>query len=76
MEAAVVVECWTDAEAFADVEVPRSYRGWIVVDYDWTPHGDDGCGIEVEGSIVVIPGQHLRGNVGLAKEIQGYLCLG
>ena len=47
MEAAVVVECWTDGEAFVDAEVPRFSCGGIVVDYDWTPHGTDGCGVEV-----------------------------
>ena len=76
VEAAVVVECWTDVEAFAAAEVPRSSRGCLVVDYDWTPHGDDGHGIEVEGSILVLPGQHLQGNVGLAKDIQGEIFLG
>ena len=58
VETAVVVECWTDVEAFAAAEVPRSSRGWLVVDYDWTPHGADGCGIKVEGSIVVFPVRH------------------
>ena len=53
-----MVECWTDVEAFADAEVSRSSRGWIVVDYDWTPHEADGCGIKVEFSIVVFPGRH------------------
>ena len=76
MEAEVVVECWTDVEAFAAAEVPIFSRGRLVVDYDWTPHGTDGCGIKVEGPIVVLPGRHGRGNVGLAKEIQGELCLG
>ena len=75
MESAVVVKCWTDVEAFVAVEFPRSSRGWLVVDYEWTPHGADRCGIEVEGSIVVLPGLRLWGNVGLAKEIQGELCL-
>ena len=51
-----MVECWTGVEAIADTEVPRSSRGSFVVDYDWTPHGAKGCGIEVEGSIVVLPG--------------------
>ena len=63
VEAAVVVECWTNVEAFASVEVPRFSRGWIVVDYDWTPHGTNGCGIEVERTIVVLPDQHGQGNV-------------
>ena len=76
MEAAVVVEFWTNVEAFAAAEVLRLSRGWLFVDYDWTPHGTDGCGIEVEGPIVVLPGRHGRGNVGFAKEIQGELCLG
>ena len=58
METAVVVEYWTDVEAFAAAEVPRYSRGWFVVDYDWTPHGDDGCGIKVEGFIVVFLVQH------------------
>ena len=58
VEAVIVVECWNDVEAFADAEVPRSSRGWLVVDYDWTPHGADGRGIEVEGSIIVLPGRH------------------
>ena len=53
-----MVECWTNVEAIAAAEVPISSRGWLVVDYDWTPHGADGCGIEVEGSIVVLLGQH------------------
>ena len=34
MEAAVVVECWTDVEAFAAAEVPRFSCGGLVVDYD------------------------------------------
>ena len=55
VEAAVVVECWTDVEAFVAVEVPRSSLGFIVVYYYWTPHGDDGCGIKVEGSILFLP---------------------
>ena len=38
VESAVMVECWTNVEAFAATEVPRSSRGWLVVDYDWTPH--------------------------------------
>ena len=67
MEAAVVVECWTYVEAFAAVEVPRFSRGGLVVDYDWTPHGTDGCGIKIEGPIVVLPGRHGRGNVGFGK---------
>ena len=58
VEAALVVECWTDVEAFAAAEVPRYSRGWLVVDYDCIPHGSDGCGIKVEGSIVVLPGRH------------------
>ena len=68
VEAEVVVECWTDVEAFSAAEVPISSLGWLVVDYDWTPHGADGCGIKIEGSILVLPGRHWRGNVGLAKE--------
>ena len=71
MEAAVVVECWTNVEAFAAAEVPQfSYRR-IFVDYDWTPHGTDGCGIEVEGPIVVLPDRYGQENVRLVKEIQG-----
>ena len=58
VEAAVVVECRTYVEAFAAAEVPRSSRGWLVVDYDWTPHEANGCGIEVEGSILVLLGRH------------------
>ena len=42
----------------------------------WTPHGTDGCGIEVERTSVIFSGRNGRGNVGLAKEIQGELCLG
>ena len=57
MKSAVVVKFWTDVEAFAAEEVPIYSRGWIVVDYDWTPHGADGCFIGVEGSIVVLPGR-------------------
>ena len=75
-EAEVVVECWTNFEAFASAEVLRFSCGGLVVDYDWTPHGTNGCGIKVEGTIVVLPGQHGRGNVGVAKEIRGELCLG
>ena len=56
MEAAVVIECWPYIEAFADVEVPRFSSGGIVVDDDWAPHGTYGCGIEVEGPIIVFPG--------------------
>ena len=67
MEASVGVECWNNAETFATAEVPRFSRGWLAVDYDWTPHETDGCGIEVEGPIVVLPGRHGRGNVGLEK---------
>ena len=58
------------------MEVPIFSLGRLVVDYDWTPHGTNGCRIEVEGPIVVLPGRHGKGNVGLAKEIQGELCLG
>ena len=58
VDEAVVVECWNDVEASAAMEALRSSRGWLVVDYDWTPPGDDGCVMEVEGSIVVLPGQH------------------
>ena len=76
MDAAVAVECWTDVEAFASAEAPRFSCEGFVVDYEWTPHGTDGCGIKVEGPIVVLPGRHGRGNVGLAKEIQGEFCLG
>ena len=71
MEAAVVIECWPYVEAFAAAEVPRFFSGGIVVDDYWTPHGTDECGIEVEGPIVVLPGRYVRGNVGLAKGIQG-----
>ena len=71
-----MVECWTDVESFAAVEVLRFSRGRLVMDYDWTAHGTNGCGVEVEGPIVVLSGRHGRGNVGLAKEIQGELCLG
>ena len=71
-----MVECWTNVEAFAATEVPIFSRGRLVVDYDWTPHGTDGCGIGVEGSIVVLLGRHGQVNVVLAKEIQGELCLG
>ena len=52
-----MVECWTAVESFAAAEVSIYSRGWIVVDYDWTPHGADGCGIEAEGSIIVLPGR-------------------
>ena len=76
MEAAVLIECWPYIEAFAAVEVPIFSSGGLVVDDDLTPHGTDGCGIEVEGPIVVLPGRHGQGNIGLAKEIQGELCLG
>ena len=76
MEAAVVLECWPDSEAFAAAEVPRFSCGGLFVGYDWTPHGTNGYGSEVEGPIVVLPGRHGRGNVGLEKEIQGELCLG
>ena len=76
MEAAVVIECRTNVEAFAAAEIPRFSCGGLVVYYDWKPHGTNGCDIEVEGTIVVFPGRHGRGNVGLAKEIQGELCLG
>ena len=76
MEAVVMVEFWTNVEAFASAEVPIFPSGWLVVDHDWKPHGTNGCGIEVEGPIVVLPGRHGRGNVGLAKEIQGEICLG
>ena len=58
MEAEVVVECWTDVEEFKAAEVPRFFRGWLVVDYEWTPHRADGCDIKFEGSIVVFPGRH------------------
>ena len=67
MEAAVVIECCPDVEAFSAAEVPRFSSGGLVVYYDWTPHGNDWCGIEVEGPIVVFPGPHGQGNAGLAK---------
>ena len=51
-----MVEFWTDVEASAAAEVPIYFHGWLVVDYDWTHHRANGCGIEVEGFIVVIPG--------------------
>ena len=76
MEAAVVVECWTNIKAFAAAEVPRFSCGRLVVYDEWTSHGNNGCGIEDEGTIVVFPGRHGLVNVGLAKEIQGNLCLG
>ena len=76
MEAAVVVEGWTKVEAFAAAEVPIFSCGGLVVDYDWTLHGNNGCGIEFEGPILVLPVQHGRGNVGLEKYIQDKLCLG
>ena len=63
-----MVECWTDVEDFVAEEVPRFSCGRLVVDYYWTPHGTDRCGIEVEGTIVFIPGRHGWGNVGLAKD--------
>ena len=55
VKAAVVVECWTNVEAFAAAEVPRFSCGCIVVDYDWTPHGTDGqCWIgEVDSRLVL-----------------------
>ena len=76
MEAAVVIECWPYVEDFAAAEVPIFSSGGLVVYDDWTPRGTDGCGIEVEGPILVFPSRHEQGNVGLAKEIQGELCLG
>ena len=71
-----MIECWPDVEYFAAAEVPRFFSGGLVVDDDWKPHETNVCGIEVEGPIVVFPGRHGRDNVGLAKEIQGELCLG
>ena len=56
MESVVVADFWTDVGAFAAKEVPISSCGWLFLDYYWTPHGADGCGIKVEGSIVVLPG--------------------
>ena len=76
MESAVVIECWPYVEAFVAAEVPRFPSGRLFVDDDWTPNGTDGCDIEIEGPIVVFPGQHGRGNFGLEKEIQGELYLG
>ena len=67
MEAAVLIKCWPDVEAFAAAEVPLFSSGRLVVDHEWTPHGTNGCGIEVEVPIVVFPGRHLQGNVGLTK---------
>ena len=49
-----MVECWTDVEAFSAAEIPIFSCGGLVVDYDWTPYGTNGCGIEVERPIVVI----------------------
>ena len=76
MEAAVVVECWTNVEAFTAAEVPIFSYGGLVVDDECTTHGTDGYGIEVEGPTVVLPGQNGRGNVGLVKDIQCELFLG
>ena len=38
---------------------------------DW----DDGGGIKVEVYVEVLPGRHVRGKGGLAKEVQGGFCL-
>ena len=76
MEAAVVVECGADAESLAAAEVPRSTCSWLVMDYDRAAHGAHGGGIEVKMSVVVFPGRNGRGDVGLAKEVQGEFCLG
>ena len=39
LEAAVVLECRSDGESFAAVEVPRSAGAWFVVDDDWADEG-------------------------------------
>ena len=33
------------------------------------PRGGDGRGVEVEGAVIVLPGGHGRGDVGLGEEI-------
>ena len=71
MEEAVVVECRADAESLAATEVSRPLHSWLVVYYDRAAHGAHGGGIEVNMAVVVFPGQYGRGNVGLAKEVQG-----
>ena len=46
------------------------------MDDNWELHGADGRFIIVEWSMLVLPGRHLRVNVGLAQEVQGEFCLG
>ena len=75
VEAAVLVECGADAESLAAASFPKPPHRWLDVDYDWAAHGAHGSCIEVKRAVVVFPGRNGRGNVGLAKEVQGEFCL-
>ena len=71
-----MVKCRANVEALAATEVLISTCSLLVMDYDRAAHGYPGGGIKVKMAIVVFPGRNGKGDVGLAKEVQGEFCLG
>jgi hypothetical protein len=62
-EATIVGESWPDVEAISASEGPRCPLVGFVVNDDRAATGADGCGIKVEGGLVVeFPGRHVRGD--------------
>ena len=53
LEAAVMLECRTDAKAVSSTECPLHAFAWFVVIDDGTAAGAYRCGIKVERGIVV-----------------------
>lgn len=47
----------------------------FVVDHYRATNGANGCGINVEGTIVVFPSTHGRGDGGLVETVKSELCL-
>ena len=61
MEATVVIEGGPDVEGITAVEGPGRACAEFVVDENMIADEDNGCGVEVEGAVVVFPGRHFRG---------------
>ena len=76
MEAVIVVESRSNAEARAATEGPREAHGGFVVYDNRASHGAWWGDIVVERAVEVFPSGNGRGEGGLAEKVKGEFCLG
>ena len=70
-----MVEHWAKSETFAATEVSQFALARLVVNDDSASNGAHRCGIEVERSVVVLPGRNIRVYGGFSQDIKGEFSL-